>query len=164
MAAIPGLKKKTAKRVMRPMGSGFKILNHTSDLGIRVWAKTQVQLFEEAAIAMLTILVEKPDEALGIEKKIRLEAESPGELLLLWLREILYLMENESVVYTQFQVESTNITEKDVSAYFLVANLGGFPSSKLRHEVCKEIKAVTRHGFYLRKNEPWWEASVLFDI
>jgi SHS2 domain-containing protein len=146
------------------MSSGFQILDHTADVGIRVWAKTVPKLFEEAAGAMRSILIEKAEDEPAISRSIRLEAETIEELFLRWLREILFLFEKERVVYTRFQFEKHNLTEKNATAYFLSANLRGFPFSKSGHEVCKEIKAVTRHGFYLKKNEPWWEASVLFDI
>jgi SHS2 domain-containing protein len=146
------------------MSGGFKIQDHTADIGIRVWAKTLPELFEEAAGAMISILLDKKEEATEVQKSVRFDAPSVDELLFLWLREILFLIENENVVYAQFHIESHNLAEKDADTYFLSANLQGTAFSKLRHEVCKEIKAVTRHGFYLKKNEPWWETSVLFDV
>ena len=146
------------------MSGGFKIQNHTADIGIRVWAKTLPELFEEAAGAMMSILLDKEDEAPENQKAVRLEAPSVDELLFHWLREILFLIENENVAYIEFHIENHNLAEKDADTYFLTANIQGTAFSKLRHEVCKEIKAVTRHGYYLKKNEPWWETSVLFDV
>ncbi len=146
------------------MSGGFIIQEHTADIGVRVWAKTLAELFEEAAGAMISILLDKKDETPEIKKLFRLEALSVDELLFRWLREILFLIENENVVYVQFHIETHNLAENDADTYFLTANLQGITFSKLRHEVCKEIKAVTRHGFYLKKNEPWWETSVLFDV
>ena len=146
------------------MSGGFKIQEHTADIGIRVWAKTLPELFEEAAGAMISIIQDEKEKASEIRKTVHLDASSVDELLFRWLREILFLIENENVVYGRFHIETHNLAEKDADTYFLTANIQGTAFSKLRHEVCKEIKAVTRHGFYLKKNEPWWETSVLFDV
>ena len=129
------------------MSGGFKIQDHTADIGVRIWAKTLPE-----------------EEAAETQRTIRLEAPTVDELLFRWLREILFLIENENVIYVRFHVERHNLSERDVDTYFLTANPQGTAFSKLRHEVCKEIKAVTRHGYYLKKNEPWWETSVLFDV
>lgn len=146
------------------MSSGYKVLEHTADAGVRVWAKTRKALFEEAAVAMVSLISESDDEELQNETRIHLESTTIEELLLAWLKEVLFLIENESVIYKQFQVENHNFQENDASTYYIDAKMFGIPFSKSRHEVCREIKAVTRHAFHLKENGPWWEASILFDV
>lgn len=146
------------------MSSGFKVLEHTGDVGVRIWAKTLGELFEEAARAMISLIVHTEENELQNERKLHLEANTIEELLLAWLKEVLFLIENESVIYRQFQVENTNFQEKDVTTYYIDAKISGNPFSNSRHDVCREIKAVTRHAFHLKENGPWWEASILFDV
>ncbi|NQT26295.1 archease [candidate division KSB1 bacterium] len=149
---------------MQNMSSGYKIIDHTGDVGLKIWGTDIPELFCEAAQAMCSLIIE--NKAIQNERvfDIRVETTDKNELLLKWLREILFIFETEKVVFSQFQIESNNFHETDVPTYFLEAKAYGEVLDVARHEICKEIKAVTRHHFYIKKNGEWWESAVLFDI
>jgi SHS2 domain-containing protein len=143
---------------------GYKPVEHTADLGIKAWGQNQRELLEEAALGMVS-QVYNPDTVGETEvRTLDLEAEAMDELLLRWLREILYFMENESLLFKRFQIETDNFSNKDEKTLQIRASLHGEKRDPTRHDICKEIKAVTRHGLYAKKVGPWWEANVLFDV
>lgn len=146
------------------MTGGFHRIDHTADEGIRVWGRDGKELFEEAAKGMVSILVDLNTVESTEDYKMELKAESVEELLMRWLKEILYLVETEKMVFSRFQIEKDNISLRNAGTIFLHASLGGEKLNPLRHGICKEIKSVTRHGFYVKKGNPWWEANILFDV
>lgn len=146
------------------MSSGHKILDHTGDVGLKIWGADIPELFCEAAHAMCSLMVEGNTISNEQVFNIRVETSDKNELLLKWLKEILFIFETERVVFSKFQIENNNFNEADVSTYSLEAKAFGEPIDRTRHEICREIKAVTRHHFYIKKNGEWWEAAVLFDI
>jgi SHS2 domain-containing protein len=146
------------------MSSGYKIIDHTGDVGLKIWGTDIPELFCEAARAMCSLIIESEAILEVRDFDIRVEASDKNELLLKWLREILFLFETERVVFSRFQIENNNFEKTDVSTHFLEAKAYGEPLDSARHDICKEIKAVTRHHFYMKKNGEWWESAVLFDI
>lgn len=146
------------------MSSGFQRTDHTSDEGIRVWGSTGKELFEEAAKGLISVLVDRNTVESKEVLRLNIMSENVEGLFLQWLREILYLVETEGMVFSRFQIEKDNISLRNAESFFLSASIGGEKINPLRHGICKEIKSVTRHGFYIKKGNPWWEANILFDV
>lgn len=146
------------------MGSGFKIIEHTADVGIKVWAHTLKELFEESALGMVSQMYD-PSKVNPLEStSLSLRAETIEELLLAWLKEILFIIENEKRVFSAFQIEKENFSSQNPKSLNIQALLKGEKLDLSRHDICKEIKGITRHGFYMKRNGPWWETNILFDI
>jgi len=144
--------------------SGYTIVDHTADIGIKVWGKTLQALFIEAARDMVSLIVNIDSIRLKEQEFVHIQAERLDELLIQWLREIVFLMDQKRLVFKQFQIEMDNLSESNVTSYFIKCLLGGESLDFNRHEICREIKAITRHDFYLRKKGPWWETNILFDV
>lgn len=146
------------------MPSGFKVIEHTADFGLRVWAKQIEELFVEAARAFTSCIVDI-DEVQNIERQtLHIEAESRDLLLHKMLREILFLQQQNEMVFTEFQVEKSNLNIPDVDTLNMDLVLCGEKLDPQRHTICREVKAVTYHDFYLKRNGPWWETSFIFDV
>jgi SHS2 domain-containing protein len=147
-----------------PLAGGYKPVEHTADLGLKAWGRNPRELLEEAAQGMIAQIVD-PSVVREKEKvEISLEAESIEELLLQWLKEILFRTEREKLLFSRFQIEKDNFSIRNVKTAQIQASLYGERIDPARHDICLEIKAVTRHGFYVKKNGPWWEANILFDV
>lgn len=143
---------------------GHAFIDHTADIGIKVWADSRDYLFEEAASAMLSIIVDCETIQPLINKKVRVVAESNEMLFLKWLKEILFILEKFSLVFKTcriLEIKSFNQTKKKL---VLTGILSGEEIDPARHDICTEIKAVTLHDFYLQEHGSSWEARVLFDI
>lgn len=143
---------------------GFEIIDHTADVGIKVWAEKLTDLFTEAASAVISIMFDR-DTIKGNEtSSVTVEAESIEELFLQWLKELLYVMERDEMVFSEFHIENNIFSSYDDFKYFIQAELKGEKLNPKRHGICTEIKAVTRHNFFVKKEVNLWKTFVLFDI
>lgn len=135
----------------------YTLLDHTADLGIRVYGTDPRNLFESAARALMHLMVrgEFPDKTTPI--KMSVSGEDLADLMVRWLGEILYLFEGEKRVVTSIHIDSVSPTHLD-------AKLETVPFNPATHEIFSEIKAVTYHQIEVAKKGPRWEAKVIFDM
>jgi SHS2 domain-containing protein len=145
------------------LGSGYKIVDHTADLGLRVWGKTVPELFDEAARALMSQIINLEEVESTHKQSFYIEAESIEMLLHQWLREILFYVD-KGLVFKQFHIEKHNLSDKNAAKYYIKGQLVGELLDPTRHRICNEIKAVTRHNFYVKSKGPWWEANILLDL
>ncbi len=146
------------------MDAGFKIIDHTADIGICVWGKTCEDVLKKAAFGMVSIIVDVHAVQCRDKRIIRVEAEQTEELLLNWLRELLFLVEQEGMVFSRFQFKQDHFAYKKDHKFVFYCSLEGEKIDPERHNICREIKAVTRHGFYMRQETQFWEARIFFDV
>ena len=139
------------------MKKKYEFINHTADVGIKVWGESLESLFENTAYSMFDILTEldevKVKESLGVE----IEGKRTDELLADWLRNLLYKFNGEGYLLREFNIE-------EISKKGLKAKVRGEKLNLSRHTLKTEIKAVTYHGLEVKKTGPGWEAQVIFDI
>ena len=136
--------------------SGFEILEHTADVGIRGWAPDVETLFAVMASGLFAVIA-GPDRRGGtMERRIRLEADSPADLLHDWLEELNALHQIHRELYGAFN--------PTVHGDVLEAVIRGEAIDPDRHELHLEVKAVTWHGLVLEATPAGYEASVLLDI
>ncbi len=142
---------------------GFETVQHTADVRIRVWGNNWSELFQEAARGMVSQMIPL-NSVREIEKRqFQIEGENGEELLLAWLREILYLIEG-GMVFTRFQVCEDRFSNKKADHFHFSCSLWGEHIDPSRHDLCTEIKAITRHGLHVKKKGPCWETLILFDV
>ena len=140
---------------------GYEIIDHTADVGLRIWAPDFSSLLEEAAVATASLVSKSPVNP-KIETTVNIEGENKEELFLHWLREVLFLLESGMLIASIHLDTMSPSTGAD--RYAVRAWIKGEKYDPARHDICMEIKAITRHGFRLRGRESYWEAQVLFDI
>jgi len=139
-------------------GQKFTTIDHTADLGLRVRGETLERLFENAAEAMLKVMVNAHPLPPMKTIPLRLDGRDLEDLMVRWLGEILYLLEGEKKVTVHARVVS-------LSPRHLEASIDTVPYSPDDHEILREIKAVTYHQIGIsRKHDDFWEASVIFDV
>ncbi len=136
----------------------FSIIDHTADLGLKVWGETLEKLFENAAASMIQLVV-KVSAALPSETvEVKVFGNDPEDLLVRWLGEILYLFEGEKKIAVNSRVTS-------ISRQHLDATLQMIPYDPDLHELLSEIKAVTYHLIRVsQKEDRLWEAQVILDL
>ncbi len=137
--------------------SEYTVLDHTADLGIMVQGSNIQDLFEQAARAMMQIMVISRAVEKSNSIRISLEGDDPAELMVYWLGEILYLFHGEKEVVVQIEIDS-------ISPLHLNATLATTPFNTDLHEVLCEIKAVTFHQIKVVEKNDHWEAKVIFDL
>lgn len=135
----------------------YQSFDHTADLGIKVSGKTLSDLFSNAALALFEVMI----DAAGIEatqsRDIEIEGVDRADLLVNFLREILYLFNGEGLVLTACRI--AQIDERRLKAEI---HHGRYDARK--HRVKTEIKAVTYHQAAVEKTVRGWQGRVIFDV
>ncbi len=135
----------------------YTLIDHTADLGIRVRAASLPELFEEAAAALFDLLTDRSRVAAEAVQTLEVGGRDRPDLMVNWLRELLYLWNGDQRLVARTRVES-------IGEYALRALVWSEPFDAQRHELRHEIKAVTYHGIGVRHAEKGWEAVVIFDV
>ena len=83
----------------------YKLIDHTADLGMEVTGRTKRELFTKAALSLMDIVVERKGTPSGLqEKALTIEGSDPADLLINFLREILYLFNAEAVIIGKCEI------------------------------------------------------------
>jgi len=137
--------------------SVYSLLDHTADLKIRVCGKDLLDLFENAATAMMGFLVEAgpADETEAIP--VSLTAEDLNDLMVRWLSEILYLLMGEHQVVVRSKLNAIDRSHLDAVLHVI-------PYDPDRHSIETEIKAVTYHQIDVSPRGSHWQAEIVFDL
>jgi SHS2 domain-containing protein len=135
----------------------YEIIDHTADLGIVVKGGSIKELFVNAANAMTDLVVKADISGKGAKRKLIVEGEDLPDLMVRWLSEILYLFNGEHILVMAIEISSISPTRLQSKLNVLSLNKG-------RHEILREIKAVTYHQIAVEKTPDGWEARVIFDI
>ncbi len=135
----------------------YTLIDHTADLGIHVLGTDPKDLFQNAARAMFEQIAEI--EALeGTEAvAIHLSGEDRPDLMVNWLRELLYYWHVKGLLLRDAQIEL--ISDKELTAQ---ANFD--PYDPKLHLIKREIKAVTYHQIQVKSGPEGWESRIIFDV
>jgi SHS2 domain-containing protein len=131
---------------------GHELLEHTADVGLRIWAPTLDELFAEAAIGLIDVMGTAEGPA-GKRETVTLEAPDLDALFVDWLSEVLFLFEARNIVPQRVDVNVDRATWK------LHATIAG-PSTEHFEQRGPAVKAVTYHGLQVTENE----ARVYLDV
>jgi SHS2 domain-containing protein len=139
--------------------SNYKFFNHTADIGVEVTGRTRKELFVNAAEALFDVMIESKtgEKSEKQHKKITIEGTDAADLLINFLRELLYLFNGEKFITGS--CEMIKFTNKE-----LQARLTGESFNSKKHLIKTEIKAVTYSGLTVAKYKTGWRARVIFDV
>jgi SHS2 domain-containing protein len=141
-----------------PTGApGFEILEHPADIGFRAFGGTLAELFETAALALLSIACDVED--IEPREAHRLEAAGTDyeSLLVSWLNEVLYWFDGKRIAFRQFRVE-------EIEPERITAMGWGESRDALRHRARLIVKAATWHQLKVRSSNGGWMAEVFLDV
>lgn len=135
----------------------YELIDHTGDLGIVVRAPDRKTLYANAARAMFDLLCDTEKVNIGVADQVHAEGRTPAELLKNWLTMLHMRHCVHKMLYDQFTIV-------DVTDTYLIGFAEGEPYEEGRHELTREIKAVTHHQLEFRQTLTGFEAQVIFDI
>jgi SHS2 domain-containing protein len=135
----------------------YRLFDHTADLGVEVYGKTANELFANAAFAVFDILTDLKHVSPTVERKVVVDGDGWEDLLVNYLREILYLFNGEGFLLKEFSI-------RDIDPRHLEGKVAGEPFDPSRHRINTEIKAVTYHQAAVRETSKEWTARVIFDV
>ncbi|HEX7503625.1 MAG TPA: archease [Syntrophales bacterium] len=135
----------------------YHTFDHTADLGLVITGASEAALFANAAHAVLDIITDLARIEARETRRIAVEGDGREDLLINFLREVLYLYNGERWLLKELRI--VRISEKG-----LEAEARGEPFDVQKHEICKEIKAVTYHQAQVCQTPAGWTARVIFDV
>ncbi len=135
----------------------FRQIEHTADVAIEAEAPDLPALFHWCAAGMFSLIVEGGPAAAREEFIVEAEGRDEAELLVDFLRELLWLHTERGFLYAAVSFDELEPTR-------LVARASGEPADPTRHALVREIKAVTYHGLAVTRHGGGWTARVVFDV
>ena len=139
------------------MTGRFEFVDHTGDLGVRVFGDTLPRLFEQAAQALTFILTDPETIQVEETRKLLLGANTDEELLITWLNELVYLFDTKGLLFKTYDVLS-------VHDHHLEALAQGETYVEGRHPIKTTVKAATYHQLKIENHQGVWTVQVIFDL
>jgi SHS2 domain-containing protein len=134
----------------------FEIIEHTADIGIRVFGVDIKEAFINAAKGMFSLITEPAGINEVLFRDVVVTATDSEFLLVEWLNELIYLFDVEYLLFSRFDILKLTDTELNARCY-------GEAVDRSRHELKTGIKAATYHMLKIEHNG-LYRAQVLFDI
>lgn len=138
-------------------GATFELLDHPADVGFRAFGGTVAKLFQNAALALVSIA----GDIDNVEARCGYPLEAAGtdyeSLLVAWLSEVLYWIDGKRITFCRFRIT-------EIGPARLTATGWGEPCDPIRHRTKVIVKAVTWHQLRVAEAAQGWVAEVYLDI
>jgi len=140
-----------------PRTPAYRLLEHTSDIKVEVYGTDLAELFTNAATCLFDLILdrEKVSEAKAVP--VSLQAATLPELLLDWLRELLFLFSTRYLAVRRVEIASIEPTRVSATVF-------GEEFDQERHGLKVEVKTPTYHQYRIDKTDQGYRATVVFDV
>ena len=135
----------------------YTIKEHTADICVEFNGNSRHELFQSTASALFDILYESKHTSQEIELSVTAEGFDIEDLLISWLRELLYIGEVSNILLCEFIIDELSETK-------LKARVRGETYNPKKHSIRREIKAATYHDLKITEEDGKWMAVVVFDL
>ncbi len=139
------------------MMSSYRLIEHTADLGLEFFAHNMKALFISAAEGIFDEITERGDLSCRECFSIKVEGSDREDLLINWLRELLYLHQVKGMLLKSFSISKIDDSQ-------LSGTAEGEAFDARRHIIKREVKAATYHDLSILQEEGQWTARVIFDL
>ena len=134
----------------------FETFEHEADIGIRGFGGSMKEAFENAAIALYSVMV-NIDAVNPVEERTVTVSAPDRELLLVeWLNALLAISDIERMVFSKFEVKMEGTT--------LTGIAGGETLDRERHEAHVEVKGATYHLLSVKEQDGIYTAQCVVDV
>lgn len=137
--------------------SGYILLDHPADVGIEAFGKDLAGAFEQAALALMSVILDPGKIDCTQSKVIVLEGVDQGHLLVKWLAEVLYLYDGQGFAAGHFGISELSSTR-------LGATVVGEPFDERKHAPRLDVKAITYHQLLVEEVAAGARIRVFLDI
>lgn len=141
----------------KPTIPRWEHFEHQADIGIRGIAPTLEQAFEQAAVAMTSVVTDL--DLVSASKGVPIHCEAPDTELLLvsWINELIYEMAVNSLLFNRFEVAIANGK--------LSATAFGEAVDRQKHQPAVEIKGATFTELHVyQQTDGMWLAQCVVDV
>ena len=139
----------------------YTFLDHTADAYIAAYGKNLEEAFENAALAMFSIITDIEKVGAEIEEHLEVKAEDEYSLLYNWLEALLVKFEIEGIFYSKFKISNINETKSIIS---ISAKIWGERINFEKHTQKTGVKAVTYHLMEIIKKPKKVTVKFILDI
>ena len=136
---------------------GYSLLDHPADLGIEAFGRNFAEAFEQAALALISIILDPDKLVCSQTKEVTIEGADFEQVLVRWLTEVLYLYDGENFAGGNFKIVELSSTR-------LKATVLGEPFNLERHKPRLDVKAITYHQLFLEQDDSGAKLRVFLDI
>ena len=135
----------------------YRVTTRQSELAVKVFGSSQADLFANSAVALFDLMTDL--EKIRLQERLPLEVEGTDrdDLMVNWMRELLYLFQGSGYLLKQFEIGEA----KD---NLVRAQVYGEKLDPDRHEIKTEIRAVAYHQSRMQKTGDQWTAQVIFEV
>jgi len=135
----------------------YRLTTRQSELAVKVTGGSQADLFANSAFALFDVISDV--EKIEIKERLPLEVEGADrdDLLVNWMRELLYLYQGSGYLLKEFVIREV----KDTS---VKAEVCGEKVDPDRHEIKQEIVAVAYNQSRMTKTGNRWTAQLIFEV
>ncbi len=138
------------------MPVNYETFEHEADIGIRGTGNTIEEAFQNAALALYSVMVNVSRVAQKEKKSISVSAPDKELLLVEWLNSLLSLSDIERMVFSRFEVSISNTD--------LAGSAWGEKLDKARHELGVEVKGATYHMLSITEQDNQYIAQCVVDV
>ena len=142
------------------MNKDFEYLEHTADARFRAYGESLEKAFENAALAMLNVMVDTSSVNNNSSLDIELSSPDLDSLLFDWLSEILFVFEVDEMVFGRIKVNELNVSDEECS---MSATLYGEAMDLSVHVFDTEVKAATYNEMKIEKTDKGWMIQATVD-
>ncbi len=132
-------------------------------MGFEAYGKSLEELFRNCALAIFVTTADLKKIDAKEKKEVKLQADNVERLLYDFLSETLYLRDVNSMIFKDC---SLKISKE--GGFSLKATLTGEKINPKKHELRRDIKAVTMHLFEVKqvvgRSGKQWKAKVVLDV
>jgi tRNA nucleotidyltransferase (CCA-adding enzyme) len=134
----------------------FETFEHEADIGIRGFGGSAKEAFENAAVAMYSVMV-NIDAVRTKEKRTVIVSAPDRELLLVeWLNALLAISDIERLIFSKFEVKIEGTT--------LSGAAWGETLDRDRHDPNVEVKGATYHLLSVKEQDGKFTAQCVVDV
>lgn len=135
----------------------YRVTTRQSELAVKILGNSQADLFANSAFALFDVMTDI--ERIEVKDRLPLEVEGVDrdDLMVNWMRELLYLYQGSGYVLKEFHIREAKDT-------VVKAEVCGEKIDPDRHEIKKEIAAVAYHQSRMQKTGDQWTAQLIFEI
>lgn len=141
----------------KPMGKPYEIIDHTADIGLRVYGADPAELFRNAARALVDLITDPRGVAAAESLHLTVTGRDWADLMVNWLRELLYLWSGKDLLVASVEIDH-------ISAQRIVAVVAAESFRPGQHRIRHEIKAVTYHQIDVSAGLTGWQAKIILDV
>lgn len=135
--------------------SGYEILEHTADVGLRAEADSLERLFEVATEGM-AVIAGSWHPGQGRERPLEVDGNDFAGVLVEWLSEALYEQDSKNASVAAVRLDE--VSGSAARGAIALRDFAGEPSEGV------QIKAVTFHQLAVERVPEGWRATVFFDV